>query len=280
MSEYQYYEFLAIDKPLSMAELRWARSLSTRAEITPTSFINTYQWGDFKGDPRTMMERCFDAFVYVSNFGYQRFMLKLPVDSLAVKRAKPYCRGYGARLSTLKKCILLEFAMEGDPGDWEFDDDGSRWMRSLVPLRDDLLYGDWRALYLAWLLNIRCEEFDEGDLEPPVPPGLVSLSASLTALADFLRIDKSLIDVAALRTSPLAKRAKPEQGLLKWMRSLPVNQKDAVIARLLCGEGSQAKLDLVNRFNNVRKYRLQPHGNPGTRSVSQLHKEWMKRTGR
>ncbi|KAB1917237.1 hypothetical protein F8271_32020, partial [Micromonospora sp. ALFpr18c] len=37
------------------------RSLSTRADITATSFVNTYEWGDFKGDPRTLMERYFDA---------------------------------------------------------------------------------------------------------------------------------------------------------------------------------------------------------------------------
>lgn len=33
MSEYQYYEFLAIDRPLSPADKRWLRTLSTRAEI-------------------------------------------------------------------------------------------------------------------------------------------------------------------------------------------------------------------------------------------------------
>lgn len=40
MSEYQHYEFQAIDRPLTekeIAELRW---YSTRARITPTSFVN------------------------------------------------------------------------------------------------------------------------------------------------------------------------------------------------------------------------------------------------
>ncbi len=42
MSEYQYYEFLAIDRPLNEAALKHVRSLSTRADITPTSFVNVY----------------------------------------------------------------------------------------------------------------------------------------------------------------------------------------------------------------------------------------------
>ena len=54
MSEYQYYEFLAIDRPLSSKEMGELRRLSTRADITPTSFTNEYHWGSFKGDPRKM----------------------------------------------------------------------------------------------------------------------------------------------------------------------------------------------------------------------------------
>ncbi|TCO34672.1 hypothetical protein EV652_102740 [Kribbella steppae] len=44
MSEYQYYEFLAIDRPLDDDEQAAVRSLSTRARITATSFVNEYHW--------------------------------------------------------------------------------------------------------------------------------------------------------------------------------------------------------------------------------------------
>jgi hypothetical protein len=49
MSEYQYYEFKAVDKPLTEKDMQALRNLSTRARITPTSFVNEYNWGDFKG---------------------------------------------------------------------------------------------------------------------------------------------------------------------------------------------------------------------------------------
>ena len=51
MSEYQYYEFTAVDRPLSTRDRAELRALSTRADITATSFVNTYEWGTFKGDP-------------------------------------------------------------------------------------------------------------------------------------------------------------------------------------------------------------------------------------
>jgi hypothetical protein len=52
VSEYQYYEFVAVDRPLTPAQQGELRTLSTRARITASSFVNDYQWGDLKGDPR------------------------------------------------------------------------------------------------------------------------------------------------------------------------------------------------------------------------------------
>lgn len=59
MSEYRYYEFLAIDRPLSQSEMAELRQLTTRATITPTRLQNVYHYGDFKGDPDVLMENYF-----------------------------------------------------------------------------------------------------------------------------------------------------------------------------------------------------------------------------
>ena len=44
MSEYQYYEFQAIDEPLDERAMRNLREITSRAEITSTSLINEYHW--------------------------------------------------------------------------------------------------------------------------------------------------------------------------------------------------------------------------------------------
>ncbi len=67
MSEYQYYEFLAVDPPLDERQQAEVRALSSRARITATSFTNEYNWGNFRGDPRKMMERYYDAHLYLTN---------------------------------------------------------------------------------------------------------------------------------------------------------------------------------------------------------------------
>lgn len=64
MSECQYYEFQAIDRPLTKSEMAEVRALSTRATITSTRFQNEYHWGDFTGDPLALIARYYDAHVY------------------------------------------------------------------------------------------------------------------------------------------------------------------------------------------------------------------------
>ena len=56
MSEYQYYDFRAIDRPLTKKEMAALRSISTRAAITTTSFTNHYEWGDLKANPSKLLE--------------------------------------------------------------------------------------------------------------------------------------------------------------------------------------------------------------------------------
>lgn len=94
MSEYQYYEFQALDRPLTQHEMRELRKCSTRATITATRFVNHYEWGDFKGDPSTWVQKYFDAFLYFANWGTHRLMLRLPSQALDIKTARRYLRGH------------------------------------------------------------------------------------------------------------------------------------------------------------------------------------------
>jgi len=85
MSEYQYYEFIAIDKPLTTQKMAELRSVSSRADITATSFVNEYNWGNFKGDPADWIRRYFDAFVYTANWCSCQFMLRVPLNCFSLK---------------------------------------------------------------------------------------------------------------------------------------------------------------------------------------------------
>jgi hypothetical protein len=68
MSEFQYYEFRAVDWPLTDAEKARLRRISSRGEIAANSFTNTYSYGDSKGDPLELMQEMFDAHAYLANW--------------------------------------------------------------------------------------------------------------------------------------------------------------------------------------------------------------------
>jgi len=148
MSEYQHYEFLAVDEPLTEKQMREVRSFSTRARITPTSFVNVYNWGHFKGNVNDFMTKYYDAFVYFANWGTHTLCFRLPKAELDVSMAGQYCRADGASLRLRGEYAILTLQSEDEGGAWE---EGEGWMSSLAPLRADLLAGDLRCLYLGWL---------------------------------------------------------------------------------------------------------------------------------
>ena len=280
MSEYQYYGFQAIDRPLSEENMRWLRGLSTRADITATSFVNVYHWGNFRGDPVKLMERCFDAFVYVTNWGYRRFMVRLPRASFDAACAKRYCHGDGVSLLKKKDCVLLEFDCDEEPGEWEDWDDGSGWMASLTPLRGDLLDGDWRCLYLAWLCAIETESLPDNATEPPVPAGLKDLTAPLQAFVDFIGIDSELIEVAAERSGPRAANKPPADALRKWIRALTVAEKDELLLRIAQGDEPNPRRSLMRCFREAAPGRHATRGREdGTsgRTVAEISEAWQQR---
>ena len=69
MSEYQYYGWQTIDRPLTAAERAAVAKLSSHIEVSATHAQVEYQWGDFKHDPIQVLARYFDAFQYYANWG-------------------------------------------------------------------------------------------------------------------------------------------------------------------------------------------------------------------
>ncbi|MEH1017034.1 hypothetical protein V6U90_28540 [Micromonospora sp. CPCC 206060] len=247
MSEYQYYEFVTVDRPLTSRQQQELRALSTRARITSSSFVNDYQWGDLKGDPRDWMERYFDAFLYLANWGTQRIALRLPVEVLSPGIAAEYCVGESASSWKTRTHVILDLRSEDEDGDDVYDSGGR--LAAILPARAELAAGDRRLLYLAWLLCVQCREADDDKPEPPVPPGLGDLSGPLRALVDFLRLDPDLLAVAAETSTPLTGEVPSTAALSRWVKTLPEPEKDAVVVRLLRGEGTRLRSALLARFH-------------------------------
>src|SRR5438046_4492662 len=157
MSEYQYYEFQAIDRPLSDKAMRERGSYSSRARITPTSFVNHYSWGSFRGDENAWMEKYFDAFMYLANWGTHILKLRLPSRLLDRKIAMEYCCGESSYIHEKDGRVILSFVSEEqEDDDWIEDERG---LSSVISVRAELARGDLRGLYLGWLLCAQSGDF-------------------------------------------------------------------------------------------------------------------------
>jgi hypothetical protein len=244
MSEYQYYEFQALDRPLTQEQISELRACSSRASITPSSFVNEYNWGDFKGDERQWMERYFDAFLYFANWGSRRFMLRLPAKLLDANIVEAYCVGESFYCDRKGDRIVLSFDAELEDFEWSEE---SISLASLVPLRTDLMRGDYRALYLGWLLALQSREVSDDEPEPPVPPQLGKLTTALDCLADFLGIDTDLIAAAAERSPDQQVSTSSRKEIGDWVRALPSAEKDAIVARLIDGDDPHLAAEVRQR---------------------------------
>jgi hypothetical protein len=259
VSEYQYYEFAAVDRPLSARELDALRALSTRAHITPTSFVNTYEWGSFKGDPRRLVERHFDAFLYLANWGTRELILRLPARLLDPGAAQRYCSGDAVSAWGTGEHVVVSAVSEDEEGDVEWGGEGV--LASILPVRAELLAGDLRALYLLWLLSVQVGEVPDDEVEPPVPASLGVLTGSQTALVEFLRIDRDLIGVAAVGSPPEPERRR---DVARWVAGLPGAERDALLVGLLDGG------DPLLRAATLRRARPDVQDGAGVRTAAGL----------
>ncbi|MFJ6199308.1 hypothetical protein [Micromonospora sp. NPDC092111] len=272
MSEYQYYEFLAVDRPLTAHELDQVRSLSTRARITSTSFVNTYEWGSFRGDPHRLVANYYDAFLYLANWGTRQLMIRLPAGSLDLATVQRYCDSEAASARKAGDRIVIDLTDDDEEGEWGWDEDGEGRLASIIPARADLADGDLRLLYLAWLLAVGRHEIEDGEPEPPVPPGLGTLPASLASLVKFLRIDTDLLAAAAETSPPLTRSEPPPAELRRWLHGLPTGKKDELLLRVMHDGDVPVRAELRRRFRAAHPAGAPTDDPADTRTAGQLRK--------
>ena len=271
MSEYQYYEFLAIDRPLTSEEMGDLRALSTRAHITPVSFTNEYHWGDFKGNPDKLMERYFDAHVYVANWMTAVFMLRLPIEVLTKETAEAVATSYALDFKATKTHWIITWRLEDSENYDRFgQEDGRGWMARLAPVREELLRGDLRSLYIGWLAAVSGEMVDDGEMEPISMNGLGQLTLAQQALAEFLEVDEDLLAGAGMGGPAAQDEEVSQKEMDAWINDLPGDEVTAVLKQLLSGQGQRAEQTLRSRFAAWRRNLGGDGGGAPRRSIGEL----------
>ena len=112
MSEYQYYEFQAIDRPLHEAEQAEISRLSRRVTLTPRQAVFTYSYGDFPGNAIDVLGKYFDAMLCLANWGTKRLVFRLPRSVVDAETLAPYCFPDVISTSVTSNAVLLDIRFD------------------------------------------------------------------------------------------------------------------------------------------------------------------------
>ncbi len=238
MSEYQYYEFLAIDRPLTEEEQAAVSRLSSRVEPHPRRAVFTYHYGDFPAGPEKILAQYYDSMLYLANWGSRRLMFRFPEALVDVDQMRQYqletidYPSDAVAVSTAGEYVILDIQLDEEGGGEWIEGEGR--LDALVGLREALLQQDYRLLYLAWLAGLATEDVDDGTLEPPVPPGLGSLTPALEAFVDLFGVDADLVQAAAEQSGE--RKMLSDDDLRRAIAQLPEEERDEFLLRLALGE--------------------------------------------
>jgi hypothetical protein len=274
MSEYQYHEWQSIDRSLTPEERKAVSELSSHIAVSSNRAWVEYHWRSFRHDRLDVLLQYFDAYLYYANWGSIYLMFRFPKGILDTEAIESYCDEENVRFETYDEYQVLSIEYNYEWGIWSKVEGVE--LSDFVQLREELIEGDYRLLYLAWLLKYGPveegeeyqkdddeayvdEAFDDDfegdddeeqeetskvhpeqnpdDLEPPVPAGLKKLSPALARFMDVFGVSRFMVEAAA-ENSPDLEPASQMIPYRNLISGLSRVECDEFLARLAEGDGS------------------------------------------
>jgi hypothetical protein len=248
VSEYQYVVFQAVDGPLNDTQLEFAQRQSTRAEVSRWSLSVEYHYSSFRGDVDGLLRRGYDVYLQYTNYGSREIKLRMQSGMPFAKSVwskyvdgkhlnwKSDANGSGGILS------LHPFHEESDVGDvWETQ----KYLDAAIAIRERLISGDLRALYLLWLCAADDDYNDpEVMIEPPVPHGIAESATYGGELLRFFGLDPLLL-VAAGKDVNAAPTDESQDHAARWVNALGEQPAKDMLLRFLIGDTASEKARLL-----------------------------------
>lgn len=229
MSEYQYYRFEQLDGHLDTKARQALREISSRADITATTFQVIYNYSDLRAEPHEVMLNHFDIGFYYADWGSIDAYIKLPTGT--IPDAMLGFAANGLYVHQTDEWQLLIFSIE-EYHEYFDDENADDFFQHLAGLRNELILGDWRLLYFIWL-----KEFGNNNELEAIP--LIQF--------DFAHLNEGLLAFAALYEIPLARvkalcmvlNAKPSHQAKQvqfqfeaWLNTLSDTDKNTLLSAI------------------------------------------------
>ena len=155
-------------------------------------------------------------------------------------------RRFGWQKDPKGKGGILTLSPFHEPSEIEEIWNPDEYVDDVVEIRNQLVAGDLRALYLLWLCAAYDDYSDPLDLvEPPVPGGLAELTHSAAALLEFFGLDPLMLVAASEGTPSASDRQDEEQQITGWIDGLDNVETKRHLRRLLVEDTATVKAELT-----------------------------------
>lgn len=251
MSEYQRYEFMTVDRPLTKTELDAVNTLSSHIHASSTHAVIEYNGGDFKYDPIEVLRDYFDGFLYWANWGSPQLAFRFPHGILPADLIDDYDFDDLVTFNRGKTYDILniEFGEMEAPDEWTDYE-----LAPLMGIREELMAGDTRALYILWLAcryfegdydedyeDDEEDESEESEVDaPPIPPGFSPLTAAQQSLASLFQVPGELLTAAARHSEKTI--VKADDDIAAWIKLLSPERREEYLVRLAHNEPGLSRL--------------------------------------
>lgn len=187
-----YYEFRTVGRRLTEEQMATLKGWMGHAVVEPERLVADLRMSsddDLPWDPGKVFADYFDAALHFKQAGGRRLWLRVPSGDADLTAAAHQLSGR-IDVERVGGDLLIEIDHAEFDGEGAYvDADPTGWLSALLPLREALAEGDFRALHMAWHSSM--EELYYGSdrpADPPVPPGtgVLAHTPELEALDHFL----------------------------------------------------------------------------------------------
>ena len=246
--------------------------MNTRAEFTKWEFQVEYHYSSFHGDVDGMLRNGYDIFLTYSNYGCREIRMRLP-GGLPFEKSvwSKYISARGFEWSADKTgkagiLTLAPYLEEAYDPVWGFD----AYLDATAKIRDMLIAGDLRALYVLWLCNaIFSSDPYEAVMEPPVPHGMSNLPDKAASLLTFFYADPLLVDAAAIGIPTFDAPGSQLDSVIGWLNTITDSRRNEIIQRLSLEDPVALKAELLSEIRDSQQAIVWPVKSP-TRTMEQL----------
>jgi hypothetical protein len=226
VSEYQYYRFERLAGYLDSKQREALRRISSRAEITATSFQVYYHYGDLKADTYEVVLKYFDIGFYYADWGSIDVYIKLPIGTIPDALLGFDANGF--HVHETQEWQLLVFSIE-DYYEYFDDEHAEDFFQHLASLRDELMQGDYHLLYFTWLKAL--DSNDELAAVPMIGFDFNHLSEAQLAFATLFDIPLALVKALALAlaANPSHQPTQSQFQLEDWLNKLTETEKNNLL---------------------------------------------------